>query len=76
MEVSFEKALDQLQVTVKKLESGELTLDDALKSFEEGVRLARICQEKLTAAEQKVDQLTKINSEGKAEVEAVTPSRS
>jgi len=62
--LKFEAAIEQLQDAVKKLESGELSLEDALKQFEEGVKLTRICQEYLVAAEQKVDQLLKINAEG------------
>ncbi len=56
---SFEAALEKLQLSVKKLESGELSLEDALRQFEEGVKLTRICQEYLTAAEHKVEILTK-----------------
>ena len=52
---SFEAALEELQVTVKRLESGELSLEHALKHFENGVRLSRICQEQLAAAEQRVE---------------------
>ena len=62
--LSFETAIEQLQFTVKKLESGELSLEDSLKQFEEGVKLTRICQEHLTSAEQRVEVLMKINSEG------------
>ncbi len=57
--VTFEFALEQLQSTVKKLEAGELSLEEALKGFEEGVRLARFCQGHLQAAEQKVELLMK-----------------
>ena len=46
----------------KKLESGELSLDVALKQFEEGVRLSRLCQQHLAAAEQRVEILTKVPS--------------
>ena len=63
-ETDFEKALERLQLVVRQLESGELTLDQALKSFEEGVRLTRQCQERLTAAEQKVELLLKASASG------------
>ena len=66
---SFEMALETLQHTVKKLESGEFTLEQALKNFEDGVRLARNCQEYLSAAEKKVEILTRISAEGKPETE-------
>lgn len=66
-ELSFESAFTQLQETVKKLESGDLSLEDSLKAFEEGVKLTRFCQESLGAAEQKVEQLLKISADGKVE---------
>jgi exodeoxyribonuclease VII small subunit len=56
---SFEAAFEKLQTAVKKLESGELSLEDSLQQFEEGVRLTRICQDYLNAAEQRVDVLMK-----------------
>ena len=52
---SFEAAMEKLQATVKRMESGELSLEDSLKSFEEGVRLTRLCQERLSAAERRVE---------------------
>ncbi|MGZ3699407.1 MAG: exodeoxyribonuclease VII small subunit [Bdellovibrionota bacterium] len=62
----FEGALEQLQQTVKRLESGELSLEQALQSFEEGVRLTRVCQEQLAAAEQRVEILLKSGPDGQA----------
>ena len=61
---SFEEAFEKLQHSVKRLESGELSLDEALKQFEEGVRWSRECQQYLAAAEQKVDLLTKVTVDG------------
>jgi exodeoxyribonuclease VII small subunit len=73
---SFEAALEQLQQTVKRMESGELSLEQALQFFETGVRLTRVCQERLNAAEQRVEILMKENAEGKAELQSfVPPSR-
>ncbi|MBY0469836.1 exodeoxyribonuclease VII small subunit [bacterium] len=60
--LGFEAALEKLQQTVKSLEGGELNLEVALKRFEEGVHLIRICQEHLAVAEQKVEILTKAPS--------------
>jgi exodeoxyribonuclease VII small subunit len=74
--LEFEAALEQLQATVKRLESGELSLEQSLKQFEEGVRLTRLCQEHLAAAEQRVEILTKANSEGQIEVQPFSGSRS
>ena len=54
---AFEAALAQLESLVSRLESGELPLDEALRTFEQGVRLTRECQSALAAAQQKVQQL-------------------
>lgn len=63
----FEKALAELEKIVEALEAGELSLDDALKQYEEGVRLTRACQAKLQEAEKKIEILTKgLNGELKA----------
>lgn len=51
---SFEEALTELEQRVRRLESGEASLEEALRLFEEGVELARTCHEQLEAAEQRV----------------------
>ncbi|MBU6951828.1 exodeoxyribonuclease VII small subunit [Hahella sp. HN01] len=53
----FEDALQRLEVLVRKLEQGDLKLEEALVAFEEGVQLTRHCQTALQTAEQKVQQL-------------------
>ncbi len=58
-DVKFEKALERLEKIVEELERGNISLEDALKKYEEGVKLSRICSEKLTAAEKKIQVLTK-----------------
>lgn len=68
-QTSFESALDELQKKVKKLEQGDLPLEEALTAFEEGVRLVRQCQEKIQAAEKRVEILTKVNADGQAETQ-------
>ncbi len=50
----FEDAMQQLEQLVETMENGELSLDDSLKAFEEGVKLTRLCQQSLKDAEQKV----------------------
>ena len=55
--VPFEATLAQLEALVARLESGELPLDEALSTFEQGVRLTRECQTALGSAQQKVQQL-------------------
>ena len=55
--MTFERALSQLDETVRALEAGDLPLDEATKLYERGMRLARICGEKLAAAELKISQI-------------------
>ncbi|HDY98950.1 MAG TPA: exodeoxyribonuclease VII small subunit [Pseudomonas sabulinigri] len=61
--VDFEQSLGELQKLVERLESGELSLEESLSSFEQGVALTRDCQQALTQAEQKVQQLVEKNGE-------------
>lgn len=56
---SFEDSIRRLEAIVKSLESGDVSLTDALAMFEEGVGLAARCNELLTHAEQRVSQLIK-----------------
>jgi len=58
-EKKFEEAMGRLEEIVEKLESGDLSLEDSLKMFEEGMKLIRFCSEKLEEAEQKVTMLVK-----------------
>ena len=58
-EVEFETALKKLEGIVDKLETGDLSLEEALKHYEEGVRMADICQKRLTEAEKRVEVLMK-----------------
>ena len=58
-EKTFEKAMQRLEEIVQVLESGELTLGDSLKVFEEGMDLAAFCSKELEAAEEKVTLLVK-----------------
>ena len=53
--VSFEKALARLEEIVRKLEQGELSLEEALQNFSEGVNLVQRCNERLQAAENQVE---------------------
>ena len=58
----FEAALKRLEEIVKKLESGDQSLDNALELFEEGIKLSRFCHTKLEQAERKVEILLKSSS--------------
>jgi exodeoxyribonuclease VII small subunit len=52
--LSFEKAMEQLEQIVQEMESGELTLENALRKFEEGIKLSRYCTRKLEDTEKKI----------------------
>ena len=62
-DINFEKALEELEGIVEDLESGDLSLENSLKSFEKGIKLARQCQEQLSKAELQVQQLIEENGE-------------
>ncbi len=57
--VPFEEALQKLESIVEGMESGDLPLESLLARYEEGVKLAKICQDKLAEAELKIQQLEK-----------------
>ncbi|SMM98419.1 Exodeoxyribonuclease VII small subunit [uncultured Candidatus Thioglobus sp.] len=54
----FNKGLEELEQIVSRMESGDLSLEDSLKYFEQGVALTRKCQTALTQAEQKIAKLS------------------
>lgn len=64
--MDFEKKLNRLEEIVQKMEKGELSLDDSMKLFEEGVKLTRECQTQLTKAETQVKKLVGFDENGKA----------
>ncbi|MFN3235960.1 MAG: exodeoxyribonuclease VII small subunit [Pseudomonadales bacterium] len=57
----FEASLAKLESLVEQMESGDLSLDESLKLFEEGIKLTRECQQALASAEQTVNQLMEKN---------------
>ena len=61
-EPKFEDALSKLEAIVDDLESGELNLDDAIKKYEEGVKLSSFCYRKLSEIQKKVEVLVKDSS--------------
>jgi exodeoxyribonuclease VII small subunit len=58
-EKKFEEAMERLEQIVESLEGGDLSLEESLKIFEEGMKLIRFCSKKLEEAEQKVTLLVK-----------------
>lgn len=67
--MDFEKKLGRLEEIVTKMESGNLTLEESLKLFEEGVKNSRECQKQLTEAESKVKVLLRVGKNGEPETE-------
>ena len=61
--LDFEQSLADLQTLVERLENGELSLEDSLTAFEQGIRLTRDCQGALAQAEQKVQVLLERDGE-------------
>lgn len=59
MENTFEKSLEELELIVNSLESGDLRLEESLELFERGVKLSRKCRERLANAERRIEILMK-----------------
>jgi exodeoxyribonuclease VII small subunit len=70
LEKKFEACLDDLEKLVERLESGELSLEESLAAFEEGVRLVKFCNQKLTEVEKKIELLVK-DKDGKLQLRAM-----
>ncbi|MDD2751672.1 MAG: exodeoxyribonuclease VII small subunit [Candidatus Omnitrophica bacterium] len=66
-EIKFEEALKKLEKIVDDLEKGELTLDEALKKYQEGIELSGLCSQRLDNAKKKIDLLVK-NKKGELEL--------
>ena len=69
---SFEEALKRLEEIVQRMESGDLALEDSLGLFEEGVRLTRVCSQRLDEAEKKIELLTR-DEKGGVKAEPADP---
>lgn len=67
--MDFEKKLTRLEEIVTKMEAGDLSLEDSLKLFEEGIKNSRECNDQLTKAEEKVKLLLRVDNDGKAVTE-------
>jgi len=72
-ELNFEKAMDRLEAIVEQMETGKLPLEDLIVRYEEGMNLVKVCQERLTCAEQKIEIIAR-NSAGKAMVKDFEPA--
>ncbi len=58
-ELDFEKAIKKLESVVKDLEMENISLEDAMEKFEEGIKLSSFCLKKLNEAEKKIEELTR-----------------
>lgn len=67
-EMKFEEAMKKLEDIVGKLENGNISLDESMTKYEEGVRLVRLCQKRLDEAKKKVEILVK-SKDGKIKIE-------
>jgi len=62
-DLSFEESLEKLEEIVTKLENGDIPLDDAIDEFNKAMQLVKICNNKLTAAEESIAKIVQDNGE-------------
>lgn len=72
--ISFEEAMKNLESIVEELEAGNLTLDDSMQKFKEGIELSAFCSKKLDDAEKKISILIE-ESDGKVKEQSFDPGR-
>jgi exodeoxyribonuclease VII small subunit len=72
MKKSFEASLSDLEKIVRELENGDSTLEESLKLFEDGVKLSRECQERLSQAERRIEVLL-TDSNGELQLQSLEP---
>jgi exodeoxyribonuclease VII small subunit len=73
-EIKFEDALKKLEKIVEDLENGDLSLDEALKKYQEGLELSRVCSQRLDNAKKKIDVLAK-NKKGEFELKPLDETK-
>lgn len=73
-EIKFEDALKKLEKIVEDLEKGDLSLDEALKKYQEGIELSRACAQRLDSAKKKIDLLVK-NKKGDLELKPLDENK-
>ena len=72
-QLHFEGAMDRLEEIVEQMESGKMMLEDLIVRYEEGMKLVKICQERLASAEQRIEIITR-NNAGKPVVKNFEPA--
>jgi exodeoxyribonuclease VII small subunit len=70
---NFEAAMDRLEEIVEQMESGKMMLEELIGRYEEGMKLVKICQERLASAEQRIEIITR-NHAGKAVIKNFEPA--
>ncbi len=73
-EQTFETAMERLEHIVEEMESDKLPLENLLQRYEEGVKLVRVCEDKLKSAEQRIEMITR-NAVGEARLEEFEPEK-
>ena len=73
-ELHFEGAMDRLEEIVEQMESGKMMLEELIGRYEEGMKLVKVCQERLASAEQRIEIITR-NHAGKAVVKTFEPAK-
>ncbi len=58
-DMNFEGAMDRLEKIVEQMESGKLALEDLIVRYEEGMKLVKVCQDRLASAEQKIEMIAR-----------------
>lgn len=71
--LNFEGAMDRLEEIVEQMESGKMMLEDLIVRYEEGMKLVKICQDRLASAEQRIEIITR-NNAGKPVVKNFEPA--
>lgn len=62
-ELTFEQAMEKLEIIVEKLEEGDVPLEAAIDFFQEGMQLSKLCHDKLQHAEKQMDQILRENGQ-------------
>ena len=62
-ELSFEESLEKLEEIVNKLETGDVPLDDAIDEFKNAMELVKLCENKLSSAEESIAKIVKDNGD-------------
>ncbi|MBX9976645.1 MAG: exodeoxyribonuclease VII small subunit [Alphaproteobacteria bacterium] len=60
--MTFEKAIQELETIVRKLEEGHMPLDESVKAYEKGIHLKKMCDEKLASAQLKIEEVMVANN--------------